>query len=305
MTKEKSEKIIEYGQEIDLRKKIYPDDVTSLILDPGHPGENDEAYVARRSELFDICRHNRLNGLGPPHINYTAEETRVWREVTSRLQPLHIQHACSLYLRGKEQLKISEREIPQLSEISKTLDSGPTHMHLVPAEGALDYVYFYQYIENRGFPVTQFIRHGSNPEFTPEPDIVHDCLGHVPPLVNASYADFLTMIGKAAMIAKRSEKPDVVFALKRFSWFSTEFGLIDEGGETKIFGAGILSSCGEIPFSLSSDVLRRPFETKVVVETDYNPSQMQDKLFIIPSYEFLWKETKEIIRYLGIDVGKL
>ena len=55
-------------------------------------------------------------------------------------------------------------------------------MHLVPAEGALPYRTFYEYIAERGFPVTQFIRHGSHPEFTPEPDMIHDCLGHVPPL---------------------------------------------------------------------------------------------------------------------------
>ena len=55
-------------------------------------------------------------------------------------------------------------------------------MHLVPAEGPIAYRIFYTYIAERGFPCTQFIRHGSKPEFTPEPDMIHDCLGHVPPL---------------------------------------------------------------------------------------------------------------------------
>ena len=64
-------------------------------------------------------------------------------------------------------------------------------MHLVPAEGALPYRTFYEYIAERGFPVTQFIRHGSHPEFTPEPDMIHDCLGHVPPLMNQDYAELL------------------------------------------------------------------------------------------------------------------
>ena len=121
-------------------------------------------------------------------------------------------------------------------------------MHLVPAEGPIPYRTFYSYIAERGFPVTQFIRHGSKPEFTPEPDMIHDCLGHVPPLVNHDYAELLTLIGKAAV---RVKSGDHVLALKRLSWFSVEFGLIEEAGETKIFGAGILSSMGEIPFSLS------------------------------------------------------
>ena len=74
-------------------------------------------------------------------------------------------------------------------------------MHLVPAEGPLPYRTFYRYIGQRGFPVTQFFRHGSHPEFTPEPDMIHDCLGHVPPLLNRDYAELLILIGKAASMA--------------------------------------------------------------------------------------------------------
>ena len=154
-------------------------------------------------------------------------------------------------------------------------------MHLVPAEGALPYRTFYQYIGARGFPVTQFIRHGSHPEFTPEPDMIHDCLGHVPPLMNHDYAELLALIGKAVSATHAGEH---VLALKRFSWFSIEFGLIEEAGETKVFGAGILSSTGEIPYSvLSPDVTRRPFVTDAVINTDYDPSRMQDHLFVAPS----------------------
>ena len=80
---------------------------------------------------------------------------------------------------------------------------------------------------------------------------------------------------------------DHVLALKRLSWFSIEFGLIEEEGETKIFGAGILSSIGEIPFSLSTSVEHRPFVTDEVIETDYDPSRMQELLFVIPSFQFL------------------
>ena len=80
--------------------------------------------------------------------------------------------------------------------------------------------------------------------------MIHDCLGHVPPLMNQDYAELLTLIGKAAATTRRG---DQVLALKRFSWFSIEFGLIEEHGETKVFGAGILSSTGEIPHSLLFD----------------------------------------------------
>ena len=173
-------------------------------------------------------------------------------------------------------------------------------MHLVPAEGALPYRTFYEYIAQRGFPVTQFIRHGSHPEFTPEPDMIHDCLGHVPPLMNRDYAELLTLIGKAVATTDRG---DHVLALKRFSWFSIEFGLMQEGADTKVFGAGILSSTGEIPNSLfSKDVTRRPFVTNDVIAQDYDPSQMQVNLFIAPSFQFLRSELTALVKRFGIPV---
>jgi phenylalanine-4-hydroxylase len=93
-----------------------------------------------------------------------------------------------------------------------------------------------------------------------------------------------------------------VLALKRLSWFSIEFGLIEEEGETKIFGAGILSSIGEIPFSLSGRVERRPFVTDEVIETDYDPSRMQDLLFVIPSVTFLRQEVERLVSRFGVHV---
>jgi phenylalanine-4-hydroxylase len=277
---------------------VEPPDAAALELEAGHPGLGDVEYVERRKKLFALCRQHRLDGLGPPLIDYTPEETRIWREVSPKLDELHRKHAGRIYLRAKRALGISQTEIPQLRHLSEQLDQ-ETRMHLVPAEGPLPYRTFYTYIGQRGFPVTQFIRHGSHPEFTPEPDMIHDCLGHVPPLMNQDYAELLTLIGKAV---STTHDPGQVLALKRFSWFSIEFGLIEEDGDIKVFGAGILSSTGEIPFSLSVDVKRRPFVTNDVIETDYDPSRMQDQLFIIPSFAFLRREVERLVKRFGIPV---
>ena len=291
--------MIEYGVEIDPKTMIEPIDPDILELEPGHPGERDEAYIQRRRELFALCRKHRLDNLGPPLIQYNAEETRIWRDVSPKLDELHRKHACAMYLEAKDELGIDTRAIPQLRLLSERVQR-ETNMHLVPAEGALAYRTFYSYIANRGFPVTQFIRHGSHPEFTPEPDMIHDCLGHVPPLMNHDYAEVLHLIGKAAYT---SPDPHQVLALKRFSWYSIEFGLIEEAGELKVFGAGILSSTGEIPFSLfSKDVRRKPFVIDEVIATDYDPSRMQDHLFIIPSFAFLRREIEALVRRFGIPV---
>lgn len=296
---EKAATLVEYGTPIDPRIMVTPPDVTELELEPGHPGLGDEEYIRRRKELFALCRRHRLERLGPPLIRYTPEETRIWREVSPKLDELHIQYASSMYLKAKRELAITQTEIPQLRFLSDRLRQ-ETNMHLVPAEGALPYRTFYEYIGQRGFPVTQFIRHGSHPEFTPEPDMIHDCLGHVPPLMNRDYAELLVLIGKAVATTTHG---DQVLALKRFSWFSIEFGLIEEAGENKVFGAGILSSTGEIPYSLrSSEVTRRPFVTEVVINTDYDPSRMQDHLFIAPSLPFLRRELEALVRRFEIVV---
>lgn len=296
---EAATKLVEYGATIDAQSMVTPDDVTELELEKGHPGEFDREYIQRRKDLFALCRKHRLERLGPPIVQYTPEETRIWREVSSLLDDLHQKYACEIYLKAKRELAITSDVVPQLRHLSDRVQR-TTNVHLVPAEGALPYRTFYEYIAERGFPVTQFIRHGSKPEFTPEPDMIHDCLGHVPPLMNRDYAELLTLIGKAASTTDRG---DYVLALKRFSWFSIEFGLIQEGNETKVFGAGILSSTGEIPNSLfSKDVVRRPFVTKTVIEQDYDPSRMQDNLFIAPSFAFLRAELTALVKRLGIPV---
>jgi len=297
--KDDATNLVEYGVPIAPDAMVNPPEATELELESGHPGEADAGYIDRRRHLFRLCRKHRLEELGPPLVEYTPEETRIWREVTPKLHELHLKHASSIYLKAKRDLAITEDAIPQLRAISEQLQR-VTQMHLVPAEGALPYRTFYQYIAKRGFPVTQFIRHGSHPEFTPEPDMIHDCLGHCPPLMNRDYAELLALVGRAVAATEKGEQ---VLALKRFSWFSIEFGLIEEAGETKVFGAGILSSTGEIPYSLSStDVTRRPFVTDVVIATDYDPSRMQDRLFVAPSFPFLRRELEGLVKRFGIPV---
>src|SRR5437667_8235919 len=106
--------LVEYGAPIDPQTMVTPPDVTELELEPGHPGQGDEEYIRRRKELFALCRRHRLSRLGPPIISYTPEETRIWREVSPKLDELHVKHASRLYLDGKRQLAIRRDEIPQL-----------------------------------------------------------------------------------------------------------------------------------------------------------------------------------------------
>src|SRR6059058_4250428 len=90
--------MVEYGVPIDAQTMIEPPDVAELELEAGHPGLGDVEYVARRQELFALCRRHRLKGLGPPLIQYTPEETRIWRQLGPKLDELHQKHASRIYL---------------------------------------------------------------------------------------------------------------------------------------------------------------------------------------------------------------
>src|SRR4051812_17652481 len=113
--------LIEYGAPIDPETLVAPPDVTELELEPGHPGLGDAGYVQRRKELFALCRRHRLEQLGPPLISYTPEETRIWREVSPRLDELHVKYASGIYLAAKRDLAITRAEIPQLRHLSDRL----------------------------------------------------------------------------------------------------------------------------------------------------------------------------------------
>src|SRR5687768_15105228 len=106
--------LIEYGVPIAADAMVNPPEATELDLEPGHPGLGDDGYIERRRDLFRLCRRHRLENLGPPLIDYTAEETRIWREASPKLDELHQKHACDIYLRAKRDLAITQDAIPQL-----------------------------------------------------------------------------------------------------------------------------------------------------------------------------------------------
>src|SRR5262245_23000240 len=95
-----TEKLGEYGAVIDAQMMVRPPGAETLELEPGHPGLGDQGYIERRRQLFALCRKHRLERLGPPLIEYTDEETRIWREVSPQLDELHQKYACDIYLRA-------------------------------------------------------------------------------------------------------------------------------------------------------------------------------------------------------------
>src|SRR5271167_1126717 len=102
--------VLEYGKPFDPQRMVTPPDATEFELEIGQPGFEDEAYLQRRKNVFALCRRCRLAGLGPPLIEFTPDETRIWREVSPKLDELHLKYASDFYLVGKRELAISRDE---------------------------------------------------------------------------------------------------------------------------------------------------------------------------------------------------
>lgn len=262
-----------------------------LVLDPKHPGVNDVEYTRRRRQLYDTALDYRVNEKGFPEVEYTEQEHAIWRHVATRLVALHRKSACSLYLKGKELLNIQTDFMPQLKQLNESLRQHH-HFGMVPAEGLLDVETFFSYLSDGRMPVTQFIRHQGYPDFTPEPDAVHDVLGHVPCLMDGTYTEIVRLMGEGVRTAPSH---DALLQWQRLYWFTIEFGMIMESNELKVIGAGLLSSIEEMQYCYGDKVDRRPFILDNVIATDYDPTIMQPVIFVIPSLAELKQETQRFL----------
>ena len=166
-----------------------------------------------------------------------------------------------------------------------------TGFRLAPIEGLVDTRAFLSWLSYRVMLSTQYIRHTSRPDYTPEPDIVHEIIGHQPMFTNPAFADYSQFVGHGARRANDQQLEE----LGRLYWFTVEFGLVDHEGETKAYGAGLLSSYGELEHAFSDEVERRPFNLEEVINHDYTYSHMQPVLYVIPSYQELKDETRKYI----------
>ncbi len=263
------------------------EDINQLEVD--HPGASDEDYRTRRDHIAKLARKFRETG-EITDVEYTEDEQGVWRHVAGRLEELQKKYASPFYLQAKKDLGISNDRIPQLTEMNRRLKE-LSNFRLAPIEGLVETRGFLSWLSYRTMLCTQYIRHHSRPEYTPEPDIVHEAIGHIPMFTNTNFADFSQFIGHGARIAT----DDQLEELGRLYWFTVEFGMIEHEGDKKAYGAGLLSSYGELENAFSDNVERRPFDLEQVINTPYDYSDMQPILYVIPSYAELKEVTRNYI----------
>jgi phenylalanine-4-hydroxylase len=217
-------------------------------------------------------------------VDYSADEDDLWRRVSTELAAKHKEFACEEYLVGAERLVLPTTRVPQLKEVDQRV-AALTGFHIQPVPGLVPTRDFYGALARRTFFSTQYVRHHSAPFYTPEPDIIHEIIGHANMLANDVFADLYEAAGRASLRATTDE------ALEFFSrvfWFTLEFGVVMERGEAKAYGAGLLSSFGEIDTFRNVDLQAWNLET--MGQLSYDITHFQPILFRAVSFSELVSE---------------
>jgi len=242
-----------------------------------HPGVSDPVYLQRRAAIA-MTSANQTDSAEPPEITYTRVEDDVWRTVAAALSDLHEDFAIAEYRLGATALRLPRDRVPQLAWVSDRLQQ-LTGWQVRAVPGLVPTREFYGALADKTFLSTQYVRHPSVPFYTPEPDIIHELIGHVNSLASPRLAALYEAAGNASRRATTDEE------LERFSrvfWFTLEFGVAMERGEARTYGAGLLSSFGEIQVFRRATL--RPFDAETMAVSDYDITQFQEMLFAAASF---------------------
>lgn len=275
------------------------DNLANKTLDAGtdltadHPGFQDAAYRQRRAEIDTAARAYRF-GDALPSVSYNAEEHLAWSAIYGVLRDTHDSFACGRYLAAVSAMEeagvLTHERVPQFQNVSDYLRDR-TGFQLRPVAGLLSSRDFLSGLAFRVFFATQYIRHFSRPMYTPEPDVCHELLGHAPMFADHDFAQLSQEIGLASLGASDAD----IERLARCYWFSAEFGILREADQRKAYGAGLLSSFGELQYACDPDWQAADGPPrKLPSYQPFEPEQAAAQAFPITDYQDVYFEASSM-----------
>jgi phenylalanine-4-hydroxylase len=259
-------------------------------LEADHPGFHDPEYRKRRDTIARLAPPIDSDG-GPVRAEYTDAENATWRTAYEKLTALYPTHACRPFLAVHREIGYSPDKVPQLVDVSAYL-SDKTGFRIQPVAGLVGPREFLGKLARRTFCATQYVRHHTRPLYTPEPDVIHELMGHAPMLGVKEFADLSQKIGEGSIGASDEQ----VVQLATLYWYTIEFGLLYEGGALRAYGAGLLSSFGELEHALSGQVEVRPFDPFEAAKTTYPITEYQPLLWSVSSIGEAFEKMGEFVR---------
>ena len=228
--------------------------------------------------------------LEPRQADYSSEDHAIWNDLFARQMDVVPDHAAGSFMAGLQKLNLNRGGVPEFGKLSEDLGN-LTGWSVVPVPMLIpDHVFFW-HLANRRFPAGNFIRTRETFDYIQEPDVFHDVFGHVPMLTDPVYADYMQEYGRAGWKAMRYNR---LKALGALYWYTVEFGLIEEAGVIKAYGAGILSGPTEIVYATEAESPNRiMLNVDRVMRTDYVIDDLQPTYFVIESFEDLYRQTVE------------
>lgn len=219
--------------------------------------------------------------------NYSEEDHNVWKTLFDR-QFNNIQSLASdEYLVALQEMHsvLNAERIPRFSKLNEWFSSRTGwQIHCVP--GLIPVDEFFELLAQKKFCSSSWLRTRQQLDYLDEPDMFHDIFGHIPLLSNPVYSNFIHEFGLLGVRFKHDKEIQIL--LQRLYWFTIEFGLIQQKNETKIYGAGILSSFGESNICLTPAKSQHKFDLNEIIHTSYNSEDIQNEYYIIESLEQLF-----------------
>ena len=221
---------------------------------------------------------------------YTPQEHALWDRLFARQAQMLPDRAVAEFMNGLDVLRMTRPGIPDFDELSERLMK-LTGWQVVAVPGLVPDRLFFDHLANRRFVAGRFLRTPDQIDYLSEPDIFHDVFGHVPLLANPAFADYMQAYGQGGL---RADGLGAIDRLARLYWYTVEFGLVRQGDDLKLYGAGIVSSHGESLYALDDPSPNRlDFDLKRLMRTRYRIDDYQQSYFVIDSFEDLLRQTVE------------